>query len=451
MSDSLPKSMLYARQGVNAVEAESTLRRWDSVNGSANFRNDGANEIRIKISAGNSFLDGGKHYLYFEVQGATAAFNIDGHAGSFFDRITLESNGQMLERLDRYAVYSNLKKFYCGKNKINNDNVKEGSLGLIWQTPDATANVANTQVEVALSSLGVTVATGTSKIFCIQLESGLLHNHRGLAIPMGASEIDLVLRVKQNAGAVVSVGAPTWTINTPRFYAPCYTILNGDVLSMYRTMMGQSGILIGGDTAKTYVNSISNGASDSQVVQINDRSLSCKALVSVLRLGTADSSLATYSNTGFQLGDGTGNVTKYEYKINGESYPRSGVDVNILSAGRNVGRAYEEATKSLARHGEKYSDSTVTLEQFAGSLTNVFAADAPQATTITKGIMCVDLKKFDDASLRMIGMNTAQNSSPNVLEISKTAMAAGDKEIITFSIVEAFWSVSPTGTWSVAM
>ncbi len=445
--------MLYARQGVNAVEAESTLRRWDSVNGSANFKNDGANEIRIKISAGNAFLDGGKHYLYFEVQGATALFHIDGHAGSFFDRISLESNGQILERLDRYAVYSNLKKFYQGGDAkhINRGNVNAGNLGTVWQQANGTALTANVQIQTALSSLGITVGSGHSKIFCIELESGLLKNHKGFAIPMGSSEIDLVLRVKQNNGAIVThTGAPTWVINTPRFYAPCYTVLNGDVLSMYRTMMGQSGILIGGDTCKTYVNSISNAASDSQSVQINDRSLSCKALVSILREATADSTLATYSNTGFLLGDATGTLSKYEYKINGESYPRSGVDLNVATDGRNVGRAYEEATKALAQHGDKYCDSSVTLEQFCG-LSATYSNVAPIATTVAKGIMAVDLKKFDDESLRMVGMNTAQNSSPNVLEISKAAMAAGDKEIITFSLVEAFWSVSPTGTWSVAM
>jgi hypothetical protein len=452
-NNSLPRSMRYARTGTNAVEADCTLRRWDSVNGSSNFSNGGANEIRIKISAGNSFLDGNKHYLYFKVQGATAGMFVDGHAGSFFDRVTIESNGQLLERLDRYALYSNLKKFYCeGENReINKSNVNAGGSPLIWQSGDA--HVADSQIEVCLGSLGANIATGHSKIFCIELESGLLKNHHEKAIPMGASELDLVLRVKQNDGAIVAVAgdAPTWTIDTPRFYAPCYQVLNGDVLSAYREMMSQTGILIGGDTAKTYVNSISNGASDSQVVQINDRSLSCKALVSILRAGTADSTKQIYSNTGFQLGDGTGTISKYEYKINGESFPRGGVNLTLATDGKDCGRAFEEAVKAMARHGETYSHSAVTLTQFSGSLLNTYTAADPIANSVTKGIMAVDLKKFSDDSLRMVGLNTAQNSSPNVLEISKSAFAAGDKEIVTFSLIEAFWSVSPTGTWSVAM
>jgi hypothetical protein len=93
----------------------------------------------------------------------------------------------------------------------------------------------------------------------------------------------------------------------------------------------------------------------------------------------------------------------------------------------------------------------VTLDQFAGATLNAYAANAQVATSVSKGIMVVDLKKFDDDALRMVGLNTAQNSSPNVLEITKTTMGAGDKEITTFSLIEAFWSVSATGTWSVAM
>tara|TARA_A100001201_G_scaffold142615_1_gene141302 strand:+ start:1650 stop:3023 length:1374 start_codon:yes stop_codon:yes gene_type:complete len=453
-NSSLPRSMRFARSGVNAVEADCTLRRWDSVNGSDNFTPSGANEIRIKISAGNSFLNGEKHYLYFKVTGATNAFFIDGHAGSFFDRVTIESNGQLLERLDRYALYSNLRKFYNGGElrDINNLNVSAGGGGLVIDVPNGGLT-NNSTPAVTQSSLGQKTLAGQSRICCIELESGLFKNHHEKAIPMGSSELDLVLRLKQNNGAIVApvADAPTWTISQPRFYAPCYQILNGDVLSAYREMMSQQGILIGGDTAKTYINSISNGASDGQSVQINDRSLSCKALVSILRSGTADSTKEIYSNTGFQLGDGTGAVTRYEYKINGESYPRGGIDVTLATNGQDVGRAYNEAIKALSKHGESVSHCSVDLAQFAGSATNTYTATAQGATSVTKGIMAVDLKKFDDDQLRMVGMNTAQNSSPNVLEITKTAFAAGDKEVTTFSIVEAFWSVSPTGTWSVAV
>jgi hypothetical protein len=358
----------------------------------------------------------------------------------------------ILERLDRYGLYSNLKKFYCNGElrDINHLNATSGAGGLVVNVPNGGL-VNNTTPSVSMSSLGVGVANGESKYFCIELESGLFKNHHEKAIPMGASELDLVLRLKTNNGAVISAGAATWTIENPRFYAPCYQILNGDVLSAYREMMSQQGILIGGDTAKTYINSISNGASDGQSVQINDRSLSCKALVSIMRLGTADSTLALYSNTGFQLADTTGGVTRYEYKINGESYPRGGVDVAVAANGQNVGRAYLEAIKGLAKHGETHSHASVTLDQFAGATLNAYAANAQVATSVSKGIMVVDLKKFDDDALRMVGLNTAQNSSPNVLEITKTTMGAGDKEITTFSLIEAFWSVSATGTWSVAM
>jgi hypothetical protein len=52
--------------------------------------------------------------------------------------------------------------------------------------------------------------------------------------------------------------------------------------------------------------------------------------------------------------------------------------------------------------------------------------------------------------LRMTGLNTSANSSPNVLEMTHAAFAA-DLEATTFSLVEAFYQMAPNGSLSVAM
>ena len=117
--DNLPRSMRYAATSVPAVQAECTLARFDSTNGVA-FTPTGANEIRIRVKA-DGFLNASKHYLYFQVESdsATAAF-VDGDAGSFFDRVTIESNGTQVEQIDRYALWNGIRRNY--NNDIPNIN-----------------------------------------------------------------------------------------------------------------------------------------------------------------------------------------------------------------------------------------------------------------------------------------------------------------------------------------
>ena len=86
--DNLPVSMRYAMTSVPAVEASSTLARFDSSNGNSGFAAGGADQIRIRVKA-DGFLDSSKHYLFFTVNTTTAGANIDGDANSFFDRLTI--------------------------------------------------------------------------------------------------------------------------------------------------------------------------------------------------------------------------------------------------------------------------------------------------------------------------------------------------------------------------
>ena len=106
--DNLPLSMRYSASSVNAIEGTSTMARYDSVNGSS-FVSTGANQILIKIKA-DGFLDTSKHYLNFNVALTGHGGAIDGNANSFFDLLQISSNGVILESIDRYAVYSGIKR-----------------------------------------------------------------------------------------------------------------------------------------------------------------------------------------------------------------------------------------------------------------------------------------------------------------------------------------------------
>jgi hypothetical protein len=442
--ENLPRSMRYALTSVPAIEADSTLARFDSTNG-VSFSPTGANEIRIRVK-GNGFLNGAKHYLYFKVTTATANCHIDGDAGSFFDRMTIEANGTQVEQIDRYALWNGIRRNYnADVYEINKKSVESGG-GQLASIATTTAGGVD---KVALSNLGEAITAGENKIYCIQLQSGLLMGgSHAKALPDGLSELEIVLRLKGSAGALVSAGAPTYTISDPRIYCPVYRILNGDVMSSYN-QLASSGISWAGDTVKTYVNSVITGAGQ-KVLQLNDRSMSLKAIITALRDDTVDTTNASYSNTSFLLQNGTGAVTDYVVKIAGQNYPQSQIQIQTATNGLNIGRCYEEAIKSLAKHGEKYANSQVDRHQFKSSEVTYTSATDNNAITAGKGLLCVDLRKFDDADLRMVGLNTASNASPSILELTVTNMGT-NLDATSFALVEAIWTMDNTGALRVAM
>ena len=451
-NENLPKSMRYGLMSANAVQASAALGRYASVNGTS-FSPTGSNEIRIKVKA-NGFLEAAKHYLSFTITTATAASFVDTHAGSFFDRITIEANGSVVEQIQSYGLYNSIRNNYnCPLEKIFSNSVGAGSaqLEIKNEAADGGADTGKI-VKVRQGALGEAITATHSKVFCIQLQSGLLLNHHEKALPDGLVELDLVLRLAGNNQALISAtgNAPTYTLSEPAFFCPVMSILNGDVMASYRSVVASEGVMWSGDSAKVYINSMSNGAGTKNL-QINDRSLSCKAMITAFRDEGVDSVIDKYANGAYGFQDGTGTITSYKYIIGSLNYPQQDVAINTATNGLNVGRVHEETLKALAKHGEKYCDGTVDRHQLKGDILDVYASATDTASTdVPKGLISVDLKKFSDDGLRMIGLNTAANSSPNTLEVVHTAMA-GALSATTFAIVEAFFQMSPNGSLTSAM
>ncbi len=451
-NDNLPKSMRYGLMSANAVQAEAMLARYSSVNGTS-YTSSGSNEIRIKVKA-NGFLESSKHYLSFTVTGATANCNVDTHAGSFFDRVTIEANGNVVEQISSYGLYNSIRQTYkCPLHKILKNAAESGGGQLEFKNQAADAGADDGKIiKVRPGSLGEAITATHSKVFCIQLESGLLLNHHAKALPNGLVELDIVLRLAGNNQALIAAtgNAPTYTISDPALFCPVYQIMNGDVNASYNQVVASEGIMWSGDSCKTYINSMANGAGTKNL-QINDRSLSCKALVTAFRDEGVDSAINKYANGAYGFQDGTGTMTSYKYIIGSKNYPQSDVNISTATNGLNVGRVSEETLKALAKHGEKYCEGTVDRHQLVGDILDLFASATDAASTdVPKGLVSVDLKKFSDDGLRMVGLNTAANSSPNTLEVTHTAMA-GALSATTFAIVEAFFQMAPNGSLTSAM
>ena len=477
-NENLPKSMRYGLTSSTAVSANCKLSKFTSNNGSS-FTPTGANEVRIRIKA-DGFMDVSKHYLEFTITTAAAASFVDTHAGSFFDRITIENNGAIIEQINSYGLYNGIRQNYnqslddvlktnvqSGAGKLGTkqevgafgDFAKAGAaLEITDLNPVKDAFITATNglnLNVNKSALGKSLASGAAVKFTIQLESGLLKNHHNKALPDGLSEIELVLRLAANKQALVAgAGSPTYTLSEPAFYCPVYMIQNADVMASYRNVVASEGVMISGDTAKTYINSIPNTATV-HTLQINDRSLSCKALITALRTGTADSTYAVYSNGAFGItasGSKAQQLRSYKYMIGGVNYPQTDIKVNPTDDNTDLGRMHEETLKSMAKHGEHYSNSVVSLEQLTGAMGKVYAsATDTGAFNAPRALVSVSLKKFSDDGLRMIGLNTSQNSSPNVLELDVGTAFGSVVNATTFSICEAFYQMDGNGGLSVAV
>ena len=452
-NNNIPKSMRYGLQSATAIQASTVLARFSSINGTS-FTPSGSNQIRIRVSA-MGFLDGEKHYLQFTITNATAAMFVDTHAGSFIDRMRIEANGVVVEEINSYGLYNSIQQTYNSDlSKVFKNATESGGAQLEIKNQAADGGADDGKiVKAEVGSLGEGFTTGHSKVFCIQLESGLLKNHHKKALPDGLVELDIILTLAGNNQAVVAAtgSAPTWTLSDPALFAPVYKVENADVMNAYRQTVASEGIMWSGNSCKTYINSVAS-AGGTKSLQINDRSLSCLGLITALRASGVNSVIDKYANGAYGYKDSnTGLLTRFKYQINGVNYPQSDIDVVGGDDGLNLGRATEESLKALAKDGKPYSEANVSRHQLKGNINDVYASATDTASTeVPKGLISVSLKKFDDNMLRMTGLNTSANSSPNVLEITHAAWNA-DLEATTFSLVEAFYQMAPNGSLSVAM
>ena len=448
-NESLPKSMRYGMSSATAVPATSVLSRFASVNGSS-FTPNGSNQIRFKVQA-PGFLDVSKHFLEFTVTTATATAFVDGDAGSFFDRLRIESNGAVVEEILSHGLYNNIRNTYSDLNDIGKLSVQSGAG---QQSILSSAAAAGTVLSVQKGSLGINFTAGHSKTFCIQFHSGLLKNTHGKALPDGTAELDIILTLAGNNQALIGVTAtaPTYSISSPTLFCPSYKIENAMVMNEYRQMMMSRGVQISGQSVKTYINTLLNGTG-TKSLQINDRSLSLLGLVTAVRPAAADSTINIYSNSsyGFTTTDDTTQINRYHYQIGGTNYPQSDVNISVAPNGLNLGRVHEETLKALSKPGEGYAKSSVNVSQLTKEIDGVYAsATATNSLEAPKGLLSVDLKSFDMDKLKMVGLNTSLNSGPSVLEVDVGVTMGSNTQATTYALVESIYTVLPNGMISVA-
>ena len=125
-------------------------------------------------------------------------------------------------------------------------------------------------------------------------------------------------------------------------------------------------------------------------------------------------------------------MSTYSYSIQGQIYPQDTVAVSPTA----IGRSFEEVQRAFASYGEDYA--------------NPYVASALFQSEACAGLIGVDLRRFNDHSLKMTGLNTALGGSPSTLEVNygETAVVGN---MTTFAICEAVWIMGSDGRMSVSM
>ena len=132
--------------------------------------------------------------------------------------VRLESQGLVLERLDRAALYNNIKAMMTGAMIGDARSCKAGG-------PDENGDLDGGVLNPAVSAS-----------FVCELPVGFLKNHLGRAIPSGVT-FDLVVRVNSSAVECFKwqkEGDEAVSITNPRFYAPVAVIDNPNIINEYR-------------------------------------------------------------------------------------------------------------------------------------------------------------------------------------------------------------------------
>ena len=405
----LPSSMRYSMRNVTAVSADAGLRRFSASNGSVFSPT--TNEIRIPVSGSEGFLDTCRGYLYFTIAnkntGTTGeGLTLSGDAMCWVDSIRIEGQGVLLERLDRAALWNNLKTRWTGGSTMTHSvNAKQGGSG--------TFTVSND---------GESIIKGSQRTFCCKMPLGFLSNHHEKALPQGV-QFDIVIRV--NPTPVSSFKWETadkylFEILNPRFYCPMYRVENREVMSEYAQLLMSGSVSWTGDSVKTYISPLAAGAGTTSI-QINDRSKSLKALVSAKRV-TADLTTQAKSK---QADTNIKDVTDVVYQIEGKNYPQDSIQLSTTE----FARLYDECAKAMDGHPQ------------------VLAANFKD--TGDQGLIAVDLKHFDDDRLTHVGINTT-GGAPNNLQITTGASNVAS-DITTYAVCDATWSLQSNGMITVDM
>lgn len=436
IENSLPMSMRYTITGSDAIPSRTKLNRFDAT--SSEYASNSNNKILIPVQA-DGFIDTSKSYLYLKVQSlhtstGNNAINFDGNVAAIIDRLEISVSGSSgkVETLDRYNVYHLYDQIW--NSGLEDITYQEAVSGGCAPDVDWKAKGAELQKTGGHSSKpdNITLA--------LKLKSGFLSSYFNKALPQGLPQFTIEITLADGVSAFIAsnsdVGTNNYKVSECRFYAPVYQILDDQIMARYAAQIQREPTMWVSQSYSTIINTVANIASK-QTLQLNASFRSLNGMITLMRPSANMNNKVKNILTAFNLT----NVTRYLYRIGGTQYPQDEIAITSVvsgTAGLDVSRAYMEASKTLAPHGQTHcKTSAVSQPQF-------IKADAT-GDSVGSGSMCISLTRFADDRLVNLGLNTAGNSAPSTIEIDFGSNAPAAQDATTFCLYDCVWVMNPNG------
>lgn len=464
----LPKTLDYTDVLPLAVESRSRRRTFFPTNG-AKFESDGANIIRIDLSA-DALLDTQHSYLRFDFTptlagGSCGIDTAGGHA--FIRRMRVEQSGTVLEDINNYNRLMGAIVLPCqsGEDHHNERSITEhvrakgevsARAATDVQTQYAAFQSPPADGDTALAvgghhQLATQVPSGTSVTFSIPLNTGLLNCDKLLPLMLMSAPLTIEIELANtNQPVCWSGAAPTsYTIDNVRYIANLIEV-GQDVAGQLRMVQEMSGgvLTLAGQTYRHFTGSLSDTTGE-QVINVPARVKSMKSMFFVSS-GATPEGAQTYD---VSFG-GNMSLNEYQIKIGSVVYPPTPIkcgfgDGDPDDAG--VVFARSEALMELAKSWGNVG-STKGLGQL--SSTNYAVSQGTKSTSANPEIVYspfgMDLEAFQRVAIES-GVNTADRSLPISLVLGFSSAPDDGTQVEVYVLADALFYINGDGSMSVSV
>lgn len=459
-SGTIPSELALTREFVSrSIHGLRSLRLFSPEN-AANFAP--GSIVRIPVVSPN-FLDLNEARLAFDfVAGTATSVKFDNGAHCLIKRLqVLAADGTELERIESYNLIHCIKTQYENTWTDHLDDAMSSGAA----RPGFTAMSALVPLHSDILSGDVMNAT-IQRHFELRLRaSGWFNPTLKRLLPPG-TPFTLVLTLAEGLEALViwdnTAGVASsnvaYTFKNVFLKVPVVSVSDPAFMDLLQNLRGR-GYQWTSETWKIYTNTWAS--SGTQVMTINDRSLSLKALIGcmrqVSRLGVGVE--AELSRRSIQA------LTDYQYQIGTDLYPPQKIDINVglprVAVGTAVNVAPYLASTDLVNMSQVWAEAQrvfgskglIDPVSFCGS-DIAFTAAAPMVAggmSHGVGLFCIDCTAYHVDKRSTSGLNTAENAVPITLRAttnSTTHSASIQVDII--ARIDCTFILQPNGSLRVA-
>ena len=403
--------------------------------------------IRIPISSGNAFLDGGNSFLKMTFTNnngdAAGIYTFANSFHSLVDRVrVLSSGGQELENIMQYNhLHGCLSDLLLSPEKrmtrLQEGYGTVGTPTFVVPVVGGAANPAHTDVELGIAAALATLKTtsplqvGCDEVKVAQNGSVTIYLPLELSQLVGANkkllplfltgELTLEITLAQQPCALAVANAQAFTVSNV-MYCASMVEFTGAVNSSLTAMCAQSGLFLHATCWSNQVMSLAAGVGQ----WVNAERL--KSVKSVLIAFTRPLTGAVNERITNRI---TNTLTSLQLKIGSDFYPTQPISA-VAAAPGDCGHYLNETYKALGVYNDAQHSGMVNVYNFASSVAS--------ASAVGRAVYGIDLDavRGDVES----GINTII-SNPMTFIAQGTGLAACD--VRTFLYHDCIFQIRPDG------